>query len=153
MLLFLCSWLTGRPGWGCVLYFVVKLLSVVALDSSHGVCFQKELLPLGAPVGRLFPQKLECCGWWWQAEEGHDQPPEKRSVPSKTPNFNFSGELAAVPTRLGCAPWVCAGAARCSRVWSCFQLCSDSRRKCFLYLKTEVSVTVHRNVLEFVGLK
>lgn len=93
MLLSLCLWLTGRPGWGCVLYFVVKLLLVVALDSFQGVCFQK-VLPLCAPVRRLSPQKTRCCGWWWQLEEGVDQSPEKRRVPRKTPGFSV--ELAAV---------------------------------------------------------
>lgn len=148
MHLSLCLWLRGRPGRGCVLYFVMKLLFVVALSSSWGVCFQKEPLPLCAPVRRWFPQKLECCRQWWQAEEGHNQPFEKRRVPSKTSNFSFSEELAAMPARFGCAPWVCAGTAR---VWSCFQPCHDNRRKCLLSLKT--TVTVHRNVLAFVGLK
>jgi len=82
----------------------VKLLFVVALNCSRGAGFQKELLPLCAPVRRLFPQELECCGWWWQAEEGHDQLPKKKRVPSKTPNLSFSGELAAVPARLCRAP-------------------------------------------------
>lgn len=80
MLLFWCSRLAGRPGWGCVMYFVTKLLFVVAVSSSWGVCFQKQPLPLCDPVRRLFPQKLEHCGWWLQAEEGHDQPPKKRRV-------------------------------------------------------------------------
>lgn len=80
---FPCAWGWQEGQAETVLDFVVKF--VVALNSSWAACFQKELLPLCAPVRRLFPPKLECCGWQWEAEEGYCQPPPKRRrVPSKT---------------------------------------------------------------------
>lgn len=83
MLLFLRSWLTGRPGWGCVLYFIVKLLFVLALESSWGVRFCKELLPLCAPVRRLFPQKLEFCDSGGRQKKVTTSLPKRGECPGK----------------------------------------------------------------------
>lgn len=114
-----CGWQEGQAE--TVLDFVVKLQFVVALNSSWA-CFQKELLPLYAPVRRLFPPKLECCGWWWEAEEGYCQPLKRRRVCAVNLEFTWSSK---------------SGAAGCSGIWSCFQLCSDRQQEVSLVFEDD----------------